>query len=89
MADSGELVPLLQIVPSKNNQERLLLVSPELASVLATSTTRLRKTHGGTIPMTSRYDTHERAFGPVLPHLFQRRPHGHRKRDRPQPQRPH
>ncbi|MFF8994456.1 tyrosine-type recombinase/integrase [Streptomyces sp. NPDC014983] len=78
MADSGELVPLLQIVPSKNNQERLLLVSPELASVLATIITRLRNTNGGTIPMTSRYDTHERAFGPMLPHLFQRRPRGHR-----------
>lgn len=59
MADSGKLVPLLQIVPSKNNQERLLLVSPELASVLATIITRLRNSNGGTIPMTSRYDTHE------------------------------
>jgi hypothetical protein len=27
-------VPLLQIVPSKSNEERLLLVDPELASVL-------------------------------------------------------
>lgn len=34
--DTGEVVPLLQIVPSKSNQERLLLVSPELANVLAT-----------------------------------------------------
>jgi hypothetical protein len=34
---SGELVPMLQIVPSKLAEERLLLVSPELASVLATS----------------------------------------------------
>jgi hypothetical protein len=32
---TGETVPLLQIVPSKSNEERLLLVSPELASVLA------------------------------------------------------
>jgi integrase len=78
MGDTGELVPLLQIVPSKNNQERLLLVSPELASVLATVITRLRAGNGGTIPLTSRYDSHERVFGPVLPHLFQRKPRGHR-----------
>jgi integrase len=78
MADSGELVPLLQIVPSKNNQERLLLVSPELASVMATIITRLRNNNRGTIPLTSRYDNHEKSFGPMLPHLFQRRPRGHR-----------
>lgn len=78
MGETGELVPLLQIVPSKNNQERLLLVSPELASVLATVITRLRASNDGTIPLTSRYDSHERVFGPVLPHLFQRKPRGHR-----------
>ncbi|WP_240512554.1 tyrosine-type recombinase/integrase [Streptomyces griseoruber] len=78
LADTGELVPLLQIVPSKNNEERLLLISPELASVLATVITRLRHANGGTIPLTSQYDPHERAFGPILPHLFQRRTRGHR-----------
>ncbi|MGH3439467.1 MAG: tyrosine-type recombinase/integrase [Sciscionella sp.] len=78
LADTGELVPLLQILPSKNNQERLLLVSPELASVLATIITRLRERNGGTVPLVSRYDHHERTFGPMLPHLFQRRPRGHR-----------
>ena len=31
---TGELVPLLQIAPSKTDTERLLLVSPELADVL-------------------------------------------------------
>ena len=36
LPDTGEIVPLLQIVPSKSNEERLLLVGPELASVLAT-----------------------------------------------------
>ncbi|GHJ29481.1 hypothetical protein TPA0910_39140 [Streptomyces hygroscopicus subsp. sporocinereus] len=40
MADSGELVPLLQILPSKNNREWLLLVSPELASRTAGSAKR-------------------------------------------------
>ncbi|WP_345679974.1 hypothetical protein [Yinghuangia aomiensis] len=33
---TGEIVPLLQIAPSKTDQERVLLVSPELADVLAT-----------------------------------------------------
>ena len=42
LPDSGEVVPLLQIVPSKGDEERLLLVDPELASVLATVITRLR-----------------------------------------------
>ncbi|MDO0929844.1 tyrosine-type recombinase/integrase [Streptomyces sp. TG1A-8] len=77
LADTNELVPLLQILPSKNNQERLLLVSPELASVLATVITRLRKANGETIPLVSQYDSHERVFGPMLPHLFQRRARGH------------
>lgn len=31
----GELAPLLQIVPPRTNEERLLLVMPELASVVA------------------------------------------------------
>ncbi len=32
---TGELVPLLQIAPSKTDAERLLVVSPELVDVLA------------------------------------------------------
>lgn len=78
LTDTGELVPLLQILPSKTNQERLLLVSPELASVLATVITRVRNANGGRIPLVSQYDSHERVFGPMLPHLFQRRARGHR-----------
>jgi hypothetical protein len=34
LPSAGELVPLLQIAPSKAGAERLLLVSPELADVL-------------------------------------------------------
>ncbi|MFL6124268.1 tyrosine-type recombinase/integrase [Actinophytocola sp.] len=71
LSDTGELVPLLQVVPSKSNEERLLLVSPELASVLATIVTRLRTTNDGTIPLVARYDYHERVTDPPLPHLFQ------------------
>lgn len=73
LPDTGESVPMLQIVPSKANEERLLLVSPELASVLATLITRLRNQNGGTVPLTSRYDHHEHITGPLLPHLFQHR----------------
>ena len=73
LPDTGEIVPLLQIVPSKSDEERLLLVSPELASVLATIVTRLREENGGAVPLVARYDDHERVTGPPLPHLFQRR----------------
>jgi integrase len=69
---SSEVVPLLQIVPSKSNEERLLLVDPELASVLATVITRLRAGNNGAVPLVARYDRHERTTGPPLPHLFQR-----------------
>jgi integrase len=77
LPDTGETVPLLQIVPSKSNEERVLLISPELASVLASIISRLRRDNGGSIPLTSRYDTHERVNGAPFPHLFQRR-YGHR-----------
>ncbi|WP_405987914.1 site-specific integrase [Streptomyces sp. NBC_00986] len=73
LPDTDEVVPLLQIVPSKTNEERLLLVSPELASVLATVITRLRKDNGSKVPLVARYDPSERVTGPPLPHLFQRK----------------
>ncbi|MDT4995323.1 MAG: hypothetical protein QOH97_5215 [Actinoplanes sp.] len=71
LPDTGEIVPLLQIVPSKSDQERLLLVPPELASVLASIIARSRGTDAR-IPLVRRYDYHERVTGPPLPHLFQR-----------------
>ena len=43
-AHTGELVPLLQIVPSKTDNERLLVVSPELADVLSAIISRVRGT---------------------------------------------
>ncbi len=49
---------------SKSNEERLLLVSPELASVLATIIKRLRDANGGKVPLISRYDSHERVTAP-------------------------
>ena len=39
---TGELIPLLQIVPSKTDTERLLVVSPELADVLSVIIRRVR-----------------------------------------------
>ena len=49
---TGEVVPLLQIAPSKTDTERLLVVSPELADVLATIINRVRGTTGA-IPLVS------------------------------------
>ncbi|MEV4539300.1 tyrosine-type recombinase/integrase [Asanoa sp. NPDC049518] len=72
LPDTGETVPLLQIVPSKSNRERLLLITPELASVLAVVVNRVRDA-SGRVPAVARYDTHERTTGPALPHLFQTR----------------
>ncbi len=69
---SGELVPLLQILPSKTDAERLLVVSPELADVLAAMIRRLRA-RTGTVPLVAAYDGRERLWSPPAPLLFQRR----------------
>ncbi len=68
---TGELVPLLQIAPSKTDTERLLLVSPELADVLSAIISRLRGP-GGDVPLTVSYDVRERVWNPAMPLLFQR-----------------
>jgi len=72
LPSTGELVPLLQIAPSKTDTERLLVVSPDLADVLAAVITRLTGP-GGKIPLTARYDGHEHLWQPPAPLLFQRR----------------
>ena len=69
---TGEIVPLLQIAPSKSDAERLLVVSPELAEVLSAVIRRVRGTNGA-IPLVAAYDHHERVWLPPLPLLFQRR----------------
>ena len=71
LPSTGELVPLLQIAPSKTDAERLLVVSPDLADVLSAVITRLAA--GGKIPLTARYDGHEHIWQPPAPLLFQRR----------------
>ncbi|WP_189960105.1 tyrosine-type recombinase/integrase, partial [Streptomyces alanosinicus] len=69
---TGELVPLLQIVPSKTDTERLLLVSPELADVLSTIIRRIRGTSGA-VPLIRAYDRAECTWRAPTPLLFQRR----------------
>jgi hypothetical protein len=77
-APTGEMVPLLQISPSKTDQERVIPADPELVAVLARIIRRI-KNNDGRVPLLSRYDTYERTFGPPLPHLFQ-----HALRHRPE-----
>jgi integrase len=71
LPSTGELVPLLQITPSKTDVERLLLVSPELADVLTAIICRLRAPSGA-IPLVASYDVRERVWNPPMPLLFQR-----------------
>jgi hypothetical protein len=69
---TGELIPLLQIAPSKTDTERLLVISPELADVLSEIITRIRG-QDSTVPLVIAYDYHERVWNPPMPLLFQRR----------------
>ena len=69
---TGELVPLLQIAPSKTDIERLLVVGPELADVLSAVIQRIRD-NAGKVPCIPAYDRHERVWLPPTPLLFQRR----------------
>ncbi len=72
LPSTGELVPLLQIAPSKTDTERLLVISPELADVLAAIICRIRS-QGGAVGCVASYDPHERVWNPPMPLLFQRR----------------
>ena len=69
---TGEPVPLLQIAPSKTDTERLLVISPELADVLAAVINRIRG-RDGALGRVASYDSHERVWNPPMPLLFQRR----------------
>ena len=68
---TSELVPLLQIAPSKTDTERLLVIAPELAGVLSAIICRIRGADG-TVPPVVAYDIHERVWNPPMPLLFQR-----------------
>ena len=67
---TGEVVPLLQIAPSKTDKERLLLISPELADVLSAVVSRVRQPNG-VIPSIRTYDMHERTWNDPMPVLYQ------------------
>ncbi|MFC4508575.1 MULTISPECIES: tyrosine-type recombinase/integrase [Streptomyces] len=69
---TGEIVPLLQIAPSKTDTERLLVVSPELADVLSAIICRIRNADGA-VPLVRARDYHELLWMPPAPLLFQRR----------------
>lgn len=72
LPETGEALPLLQIVPSKTDRERILLISPELAHVFALVKRRISNADGR-VPLAVRYDGAERVYSPPLPHLFQLR----------------
>lgn len=66
---TGEEIPLLHIAPSKTDEERLLVASPELVHVLSEVIHRIR--HGQQdVPLTPRWDPHDHEWSPPLPHLF-------------------
>jgi len=69
---TGELIPLLHIAPSKTDQERLLVVSPELADVLSAIISRIRD-QSGAVPLVISFDAHEKTWNPPMPLLLQRR----------------
>jgi integrase len=69
---TGELIPLLQITPSKTDTERLLVVSPELAEVLSAIISRVRDDRRA-VPLVRAYDRHECQWLGPSPFLFQRR----------------
>jgi hypothetical protein len=61
LPSTGELVPLLQIAPSKTDTERLLVVSPDLAEVLSAIIRRLQQALGS-IPLVAAYDWNEHVW---------------------------
>jgi integrase len=69
---TGEVVPMLQVAPSKTDAERLLLVSPELAEVLTAIIFRAQAGNAA-LPLVSAYDAFEQTWSPVMPFVFQRR----------------
>ena len=69
---TGEVVPLLQIAPSKTDMERLILAGPELADVLSAVICRIRG-RDGAVPLVRARDQYELIWLPPSPLLFQRR----------------
>ncbi|MFE9328162.1 tyrosine-type recombinase/integrase [Nocardia sp. NPDC052278] len=76
--ESGQIIPLLHIAPSKTDEERLLVISPELADVVSAIIARVRQ-KDGTIPLVPFYDLSERCWAAPAPLLFQWNSGGHTK----------
>lgn len=68
---TNTIVPLLHIVPSKTDAERLVPMSPDLVKILVEVQRRARGTSEH-IPLSVRYDHNEKEFSDPLPHLFAR-----------------
>lgn len=66
---TGETIPRVHIPPSKTDEERLIVASPELVHVLTSILSRLRRNQQE-VPLTRRWDLHERVLGEPLPHLL-------------------
>lgn len=67
---NGEIVPLLQVAPSKTDEERILPMSPSLAKVISDIISRHHRAHG-TVPLLSRLDHSQREYSQPMPFLFQ------------------
>jgi hypothetical protein len=76
LPETGELIPLLHIAPSKTDEERLLVIDVELADVLAAIVARVRDSTGQ-VPLVASWDVHERVWNPPMPLLFQWRNGSH------------
>lgn len=70
----GSILPLLQIAPSKTDEERVVPCSPELTAALARLVSFV--SIDGVVPLCIRRDPHERTHSAYLPHLFQFREAG-------------
>ena len=70
----GTVIPLLQIAPSKTDQERIFPCSPELTTTLARLVDFV--SIDGRVPLCCRIDTQERQVSAPLPHLVQIRESG-------------
>lgn len=68
---TNTLVPLLHIVPSKTDCERLIPMTPELVDVLL-AVLRRAKDGAAHVPLSIRYDPYEKLHGEPFPHLFAR-----------------
>lgn len=68
---TATLVPLLHIVPSKTDCERLIPMTPELVAVLL-EVLRRAKAGKDQVPLSVAYDTNDKVHSEPFPHLFAR-----------------